>query len=117
MKNVTAGSEFTLNDASRSIVMNHLNSFIDQQLEGVLSDYTEESVLITQDASYTGPEEIRGFFTGLMAYFPNEAPGVKLDKLIVNNDLVFIVWHATTPSLEVKLGTGTFIIRDGKIHQ
>jgi hypothetical protein len=35
----------------------------------------------------------------------------------VSDELVFIVWHATTPSLEVALGTDTFLIKRGKINR
>jgi hypothetical protein len=38
-------------------------------------------------------------------------------KVIVNDGLAFITWHAKTPSLDVSLGSDTFIIKDGKISQ
>ena len=109
--------ETILNEISKEIVMHHLSSFQDNNLEAVVSDYTTESILITQDATYTGLEEIKNFFAGLMPHFPKQKSSFQLDKLIVNNDLVYIVWHAKTPSLQVPLGSDTFIIKDGKIYQ
>ena len=99
------------------IVTQHINSFLVNSLEGVLSDYTNESVLMTQDANYTGVEEIRGFFSGLLPHFPLQGSKMELDKIVANGEVVYIVWHAKTPSLEVPLATDTFVIKEGKIHR
>lgn len=102
---------------STNILMRHLNSFIENDLETLMLDYTDESVFITQDATYTGISEIKGFFTNLVIHFPKQQCTFELDKLVVKNELGFIVWHANTPSLVVSLGTDTFIIKDEKIIQ
>ncbi len=104
-------------EAVRDIILHHLRSFRDNDLEAVVSDYTENSVFITRDATYKGPDEIRGFFAALMTHFPKNISNFKLDKLEVGDSLAYIVWHANTPSLDVSMGTDTFILRDGKIHQ
>jgi len=102
---------------SKKILMNHLGSFLKNDLEAVVSDYTNESVFITQDATYTGPREIKLFFANLLEHFPKDKFDFHLDKLVVVDTMAFIVWHATTPTVEVPLGTDTFIIKDGKIIQ
>ncbi len=109
--------ETSLDDISKEVVMRHLNSFLDNNLEAVLSDYTSESVLITQAATYSSLEEIRAFFVGLSMHFPQQKSSFELDKIVANDDLVYIVWHAKTPSLQVPIGSDTFIIKDGKIYQ
>jgi ketosteroid isomerase-like protein len=105
------------NDLSKDIIVHHLASFGDNNLEAVLSDYTDESILVTRDAIYTGPAEIRSFFVELMKHFPKQKSSFKLDNLTVRGELAYIVWHATTPSLIVSLGSDTFILKEGKIHQ
>lgn len=117
MKNAAQMKEATLEDIPRNIILHHLQSFQNNDLEAVIGDYTDESILITQDATYTGPEEIRNFFAGLMIHFPKQKSTFKLDKVIVKNELVYIVWRANTPTLDVSLGTDTFIIKDDKIYQ
>ncbi len=117
LQNTDVIKETTLIDSSRNIIMHHLSSFQDNDLEAVISDYTKESVLITQAATYKGPDEIRAFFADLMTYFPKQKSSFELDKVVVDNELVYIVWHANTPSLDVPLGSDTFIIKDGKIYQ
>ena len=117
MKNAEEIKETTHSKDSRNIIMHHLASFQDNNLEAVITDYTNESVLITQEATYNGPAEIKEFFAALMIHFPKQRCSFELDKVVVNNELVYIVWHANTPSLEVPLGTDTFIIKEGKIYQ
>jgi predicted SnoaL-like aldol condensation-catalyzing enzyme len=107
----------TVDEISKAVVMHHLNSFLNNDLEAVMSDYTNESILITQDTTYTGPEEIGAFFVGLIMHFPQQNSLLVLDKITANNDLVYIVWHASTPSLQVPVGSDTFIIKDGKIYK
>jgi hypothetical protein len=40
-----------------------------------------------------------------------------MDKMIIENELAYIVWHAKTPTIEIPLGTDTFIIKSGKIKR
>ncbi len=104
-------------DVSTNLLMHHLNSFIENDLETLMLDYTDSSVFITQDATYTGITEIKEFFTNLMIHFPKQECTFELDKIVVKNQLGFIVWHAATPTVIVPLGTDTFIIKDEKILQ
>jgi len=109
--------EQPIDEISKEVVMRHLNSFIDNNLEVLLSDYTNESVLITQAATYSGPEEISAFFVDFSRHFPKQESHFVLDKVVAKDDMVYIVWHAKTPRLEVPIGSDTFVIKDGKIYQ
>ena len=113
MKNVQ--TELTV--TPKNVIMGHLGSFLNNDMVGVMSDYTDESVLITQEATYVGKEEIKGFFDSLIVHFPKQGSAFELDKIVVRDELVFIVWHAKTPAVEVSMGTDTFIVKNGKIWQ
>lgn len=117
MKNAEEATVTTFSDDSNNILMHHLSSFLNNDLKAVMSDYTNESVLITQDATYTGLTEIEGFFTGLIIYFPKQESIIELDKKEISDGLVYIVWHAITPSLHVPLGSDTFIIKESRIYR
>lgn len=52
MKNAAAIKAIVPNETSRVIIMHHLASFQSNDLEALIADYTNESVLITQDATY-----------------------------------------------------------------
>jgi len=99
----------------KDIIIRHVNAFLSNDLDGVLSDYSPDAVLMTRSDTYTGPDEIRSFFAELMIHFPQQESAFQLDKLEVHEELAFIIWHAITPSVDVLLGSDTFMIKDGKI--
>ena len=103
--------------SSMIFLMHHLNSFLNNDLDAVISDYTSESVLITPTATYTGKKEIREFFAELVKYFPKQKSNFGLDRTVIKNDMIYILWHAKTPVVKVDFGSDTFIIKNGKIHQ
>lgn len=105
----------TLSNVSRAILTRHLNAFLEHDLKTLMTDYTEESVMVTQQGTYTGLKEIEGFFTDLLLYFPKLQTSFDLDKTVVVDDLLLIVWHARTPSLVVPFATDTFVMKEGKI--
>ena len=117
MNNADESKVHTHDDVAKRIVLHHLSAFQNNDLTALMSDYTAESVFITQDATYTGRLEIEAFLGGLMAHFPKQLSTINLDKMVVDDHLAYIVWHAKTPSLEVILGSDTLVIRGGKIHQ
>lgn len=100
---------------SEAVLQNHLSSFMENNLNALMTDYTNDSILITPDTNYTGLEEIEGFFIDLMSHFPKKKSIVELDKTVIDDELVYIVWHGKTPSLEVSFATDTFIIKNSKI--
>lgn len=110
-------SETTASNSTERIIMHHLSSFQNNNLEAMMSDYTDESVLVTQEETYTGHEQIKVFFANLITHFPKQKSSLNLDKMVVIDRLGYIVWYADTPSLAVFLGTHTFVIKDDKINQ
>jgi hypothetical protein len=108
---------FALSKDSENVLLRHLHSFVNNNLETLMQDYTEQSMLVTHDRTYNGLQEIRAFFTELMDHFPKDHSDFKLDKLVVSDELGFIVWRANTPSLQVSLGTDTFLIKGDKISR
>src|SRR6185295_7528679 len=109
--------EISKRATAKSVVLHHLGAFQDNNINAVMDDYTHESVLITGDATYKGIKEIKDFLGGLMQYFPKPASTIELNKLEENGDLVYINWHAKTPTLQVPFATDTFIIKAHKIHR
>lgn len=112
---VESGNDAAPEDGTKDIIMHHLTSFRNNDLDAVVSDYTAGSMLITREATFKGPEEIRSFFAGLMVHFPKQASNFELDQIVTGDELAYIVWHATTPTLDVRMGTDTFILKEGKI--
>ena len=80
-------------------------------------NYTDKSILVTADARYEGRAEIRTFFSALMPQLPKQDTHFELDTMTVVDDLLFIVWDASTPTVKVALGSDTLLVRQGKIHR
>lgn len=101
---------------TETVLHHHLAAFGAGDVEEILKDYTDDSLLITASGTIAGRERLReafaGFFSGLFA------PGTyefSLDSESVEGDVAFIVWHASCRSAEVPLGADTFLVREGKI--
>ncbi len=116
-KKTDSTKKYTDSVSSMNFLMHHLNSFLSNDLDAVISDYTSESVLITPAATYTGIKEIREFFNTLVKYFPKQKSNFALDRTVIKNEMIYIVWHAKSPVVNVDFGSDTFVIKGGKIYQ
>ena len=98
------------------VLNHHLGAFGTGDLDEVMNDYTNESVLIVPEVTIKGRSAIRSafesFFNGLFK------PGTyefSLDRIDIVGDIAYIVWHSENEGADVSLGTDTFLIRDGNI--
>lgn len=100
---------------TQKVLDHHIQTFQQNDLDGVMADYTEESVLITPDRTFKGLAEIRENFVGAFAALPTNGTTMTVTKTVVARDVAYMVWKAVTPTLEFKYATDTFVIVDGKI--
>lgn len=110
-----ASSDGINEDETRAVLEHHWETFKNNDLEGVMEDYTEESFLITPDTTYRGLDEIRDNFISAFKAFPADEDPLTLKKTVVEKDVGYIIWEASTSSMELRFATDTFIIRNGKI--
>jgi len=104
--------------STQSVLDNHLARFAAGDLDGLMADYTDESVLFTPSGPLQGRQAIRGLMTGLFAEFGK--PGARFSMQIqsIAGDVGFIVWTAETADNRYEFATDTFVVRGGKIaHQ
>jgi len=102
-------------EQTQAVLEHHLGAFGENDLAGIMADYTDESMLVTPDLTFVGLAQIESLFTGLLADFPTEGTVFEMDKMVIEGDLAYIIWHASTPTVVASFGTDTFIIQDGKI--
>lgn len=105
----------TSEEKTKEVLEHHWKTFQENDLDGVMADYTEESMLITPDKTFTGLKEIRENFIYAFSLFPEDSTIMQLDKSVVQQDVGYIIWRATAPKLQLTFGTDTFIIQEGKI--
>lgn len=98
---------------TQATLTRHLQAFAISSVDGVMQDYTEESVFIIADGPLHGLGAIRQFFTTFIETLPaGFLEAFKIHKLEIVGELGYLLWEA---SPWVLLGTDTFFIRDGHI--
>lgn len=102
---------------AREVFQHHLDAFAKGDIDEILKDYTEETIVIYNDRIARGVSEIRGFFTHWLTELLPPGCEFDLDQLQVVDDLVFITWTAESEQLVFELGTDTFLIRGGKVQR
>lgn len=100
---------------TEAVLDHHWQTFINNDLAGVMEDYTEESILITPNGTYRGLKEIRGNFINAFQAFPAQGADLILNNSLAVEDVGYILWEADTPEFNLTYATDTFIIRNGKI--
>lgn len=103
--------------STEDILDHHLDTFVEQDLDGVMEDYTADSFVITPMGTYRGLDEIEDLFTGLFDEFSQPGTDITLDEKVVEGDWAYIIWHAETPDNHYEYCTDTFRIRDGEIQK
>jgi len=110
MKNISIDESVT-----RSILEHHFQTFQHNDIDGIMMDYTEESILITPTSTYKGLSEIRENFVRIFESMPANGTIITLTRSEITRDIAYVVWKAVTPTLEFKYATDTFVIVNSKI--
>lgn len=92
----------------------HGKALGDGDLDEIVVDYAEDSVLITAAGVARGKEGIRKVFAKLLAALPDADWDLK--SQIFDGDLLFLEWAADSAVNRVDDGVDTFVFRDGMIR-
>ncbi|MFC7136843.1 nuclear transport factor 2 family protein [Halobaculum litoreum] len=102
---------------TESVLTHHLDAFMDQDMEEMLADYTEDSVVVTSTkGTFRGLDEIETLFEQFFAEFSQSPVEFAMDEQQVEGEVAYIRWHAETPERVYEFATDTFVIRDGIIE-
>lgn len=99
----------------------HLAAFNAGDLDAVLDDFSNDSVVITQEGVFEGPQQIRKVFQGLLTEFgvidQGDSPGFTFKIVQPCRDTLFITWHAVSKHHVFPFGTDTFVCHGDKIKR
>jgi hypothetical protein len=95
----------------------HLQSFGEGNIDELLADYTEQSVVIFESSLIEGLDSIKAFFSDFITSTLPPGSDFEMMHSQVFGDVAYIVWTAGTDKLSFKLGTDTFVMSNGKILQ
>ena len=106
----------TENGTPRQVFEHHLGALGAGDLDAILSDYTDDSIVIGPDGALKGRQAIREFFEAVLAsLFKPGTYRFTIDTLHVLDDVVYLVWHANCASANIVFAADTFLVRGGKI--
>ncbi|MEN9703636.1 MAG: hypothetical protein RLZZ209_1064 [Bacteroidota bacterium] len=110
-------NKFTKVDEATTLAVfqHHSKALGENNIDDIMADYTEESIVITPEGTYSGLAEIRKAFVEIVKSFPTKGSTFNVIKTAVKNDVFYVAWSAKTPVVEYTFATDTFIIQGGKI--
>lgn len=85
-----------------------------EDLEGIVSDYTDDAIVICQGKTYRGKEGVREVFTQLLSDVPHAS--WELPTMVFAEDVMYLEWKAQSAQHRVDDGIDTFVFRDGQIR-
>ena len=99
----------------------HVAAFTSGNLDAVLNDFSDNSVVFTPDGVFEGVAQIRMLYQNLLTEFGvidrGDSPGIDFDTLLVRHDTLFITWHAESINHRYLFGTDTFVCRHNKVER
>lgn len=97
------------------VLNQHLKCFGENDLDGVVADYSSDAVLFVPDRVLRGPEAIKPFFQAFFAEFAKPGASFSMRERYVEGEYAYILWSAETADNSYDAATDTFVVRDGKI--
>jgi ketosteroid isomerase-like protein len=95
------------------VFAHHGKALAAADLDEIVVDYTDDSVLITPAGAARGKDGIREAFAKLLDDLPAAAWDLKTQ--IFAGDVLFLEWSADSAVNRVNDGVDTFVFRDGMI--
>ena len=100
---------------TETVVGRHIQAFLANDLETIMADFAPDALLCTPDGALRGPDQIRGFFQQVLPLFPPGETQLDVKQQVVDGELFYVAWSASTPKAEVPLGCDVFIVRNGML--
>jgi len=100
---------------TKDVLDQHLKCFGENDLDGVLADYSSDAVLFTPGKQLRGTKAIKPFFEAFFSEFAKPGASFSIRHQSVEGDYAFISWSAETADNSYEAATDTFVVQNGKI--
>ena len=106
--------EATTRRTPQEVFQHHGEVLMAEDLDGIVSDYTDDALFITPDGVRRGKDGVREGFVQLLG----DVPGASWDlpTQIFEDDILLLEWKAESEKVKVEDGIDTFVFRDGLIR-
>ena len=91
----------------------HIQGWEARSVEAIVSDYSDESVLVLNNQIFKGRDQIAHVFIQLFKIFDKGFN--RIDEPLVLDRFVYITWNYTPTGDREFFGADTFVIESGKI--
>ena len=98
----------------QEVFQHHAEALGAEDLEGIVSDYSDDAIFITPDGILRGKDGIRAAFTKLLSDVPGAA--WELPTQLYEDDILLLEWKAESANTKVEDGIDTFVFHDGMIR-
>jgi ketosteroid isomerase-like protein len=100
---------------TEEVLQRHVTCFFEGDLEGLVSDYSEDAVLFTPHGPLKGHDALREFFRALIREFAQPGTTFSMQLQSIDGDFAYALWSAETADNVYEMATDTHVVRDGKI--
>ena len=97
----------------QEVFAHHGQTLGGEDLEGIISDYADNAILVVQKKVYRGKDGARQVFTQLLSDVPQAAWEL---ETVFADDVLYLEWKATGGGRKVEDGIDTFIFEAGMIR-
>ena len=98
--------------STQDVLTHHLGAF-SEDVDSIMSDYVDKSVLFTPDGPLVGRETIRDFFHAFLTTSPDGLlQAMTVLRQDIHGEFAYIHWKADP---FIPFASDTFVIRGGKI--
>ncbi len=108
-----SASVFAESQSTTEVWEHHIQAWQARDINAIVADYNEESVLILNSKIFKGTAAIRKAFTQLFEIFKGGENVV--DNPVIVDRIVYITWTYVPVGDALYDGTDTFVIENGKI--
>lgn len=100
---------------TKATLHHRLKCFADGDIDGIMSDFADDAVLIGMDGLVDNLAEIRKLFTTIITEYIPKGSTITMKHAIAVGDVAYILWSAQSPAFDIPVGSDTFVMRDGKV--
>ena len=97
----------------QQIFQHHGEALGAEDLDGIVSDYSEDAFFMMPGAVFRGKAGIRQAFSKLISDVPKAKWNL---RTLFEKDILFLEWEADSAKTKVTDGIDTFVFKDGLIR-